>query len=443
MRNRPLDLLPLVPLSLAFALGIPSQLHAKGIGTNVIAQSLTVERIERLAPKQDRGAWLAYLKRSEEQMKVDRATLAAELKPGEVAPPQPAEGRGAPGTGMSLRHDDAYWATAPARHIADVIVSFQTPAGGWSKNMGFSGALRLPGQPYAANNLNAYPDPNDFDKPRDPQWNYVGTLDNDATNTELHFLAKVQAQAPDKEGDAYRASFIKGIHYLLAAQYPNGGFPQVYPLDGGYHDAITFNDDAVSESAETLGDVAEAKPGYDFVPADLRKQAGAAVDRALQCILKSQITVDGRLTIWPQQEDALTLEPVSARNYEPGALAASESAELLDYLMTIQNPSKELVASINAGIAWLKAHEIFGFEYSGGRGVEGGRRLTAKEGAGPIWSRYYSIPEQKPIFGDRDKTLHDDVNEISLERRNGYAWYSAGEQKTIDDYAAWSKANTK
>ena len=94
-------------------------------------------------------------------------------------------------------------------------------------------------------------------------------------------------------------------------------------------------------------------------------------------------------------------------------------------------------------LTWLKDHEIFGFEYS--RRPRGGRRTPseAKEGAGPIWSRYYSIPEQKPIFGDRDKTLHDDVNEISLERRNGYAWYSAGEQKTIDDYAAWSKANTK
>ncbi len=95
------------------------------------------------------------------------------------------------------------------------------------------------------------------------------------TNTELHFLAKVQASLPGKEGDAYRASFIKGIHYLLAAQYPNGGFPQVYPLEGGYHDAITFNDNAVSESAETLTDVAEAKPGYDFVAADLRKQAAS------------------------------------------------------------------------------------------------------------------------------------------------------------------------
>ena len=431
----------LLPLGLALIIAVPLQLHAKVIGTNVVAPSLTVERIEKLAPKKDRAAWLAYLKRSEEQMKTDRATLAAELKPGETAPPQPAEGRGGFGTGMSLRHDDAYWATAPAKHIADVIVSFQTPAGGWSKNMGFSGALRLPGQPYAANNLNAFPDPNDFDKPVDPKWNYVGTLDNDSTNTELHFLAKVQATVPGKEGDAYRASFTKGIRYLLAAQYPNGGFPQVYPLEGGYHDAITFNDNAVSESAETLSDVAEAKPGYDFVPADLRKQAAAAADHALQCILKSQTTIDGKKTIWPQQEDALTLEPVSARNYEPGALAASESADLLEYLMSIPNPSKELVASIQAGVIWLKGAAVYGFEYTGGRGVEGGRMLKSKEGAGPLWARYYSIPAQKPIFGDRDKTLHDNVNELSLERRNGYAWYSGGEQKTIDDYAAWAKSH--
>ena len=303
----------------------PLHLHATVIGTNVVAQSLTQERIDTL-PKAQRAAWTAYLKRSEEQMRVDRATLAAELKPGEVAPPQPAEGRGGFGQGMSLRHDEDYYGTAPARHIADVIVSFQTPGGGWSKNMGFAGALRLPGQPYAANNLNAFPDPNDFDRPKDPHWNYVGTLDNDSTNTELHFLAKIQAHTPGKDGDGYRVSFLKGIHYLLAAQYPNGGFPQVYPLEGGYHDAITFNDNAVSESAETLTDVAEAKGDYAFVPADLRKQAGEAAAKALKCILQSQIVIGGKKTIWPQQEDALTYAPVSARNYEPGALSGVRRA---------------------------------------------------------------------------------------------------------------------
>jgi PelA/Pel-15E family pectate lyase len=429
------------PLPALLLVAYSATLHANVIGANTVAESLTVERIQRLASAQDRSAWLAYLKHSEEQMRIDRATLAAELKPGEPAPPQPPEGRGAPGEGMSLRHDEAYFGTAQARHIADVIVSFQTPAGGWSKNMSMSGELRRPGQPYAANNLNRFPDPNDFDKPRDPLWNYVGTLDNDSTNTELHFLARVAAHTPGPDGEAYRTSFIKGIRYLLAAQYPNGGFPQVYPLEGGYHDAITFNDNAVSESAETLSDVAEARPGYAFVPAGLRTQAAAAVARALQCILASQIVIGGKKTIWPQQEDALTLQPVSARNYEPGALAAAESADLLDYLMSLPHPSQELIASIRAGVAWLKGAAIYGYEYSGGRGVEGGRQLKPKPGAGPLWARYYSVTTQKPIFGDRDKTLHDDVNEISLERRNGYAWYSAGEQKTIDDFAAWAKAN--
>ena len=170
----------------------------------------------------------------------------------------------------------------------------------------------------------------------------------------------MQASLPGKDGDAYRASFIKGIHYLLAAQYPNGGFPQVYPLEGGYHDAITFNDNAVSESAETLSDVAEAKPGYDFVTADLRKLAAAAVEKALNCILASQTVIEGKKTIWPQQEDALTLAPVSARNYEPGALAASESADLLD-LPDVASESLERT----------------------GRLYPGGNRLA--EGCGDLW----------------------------------------------------------
>jgi PelA/Pel-15E family pectate lyase len=432
-----------LPLLMAGVVCVPvvSRMHAAVIGTNKVAESLTEERVNKLLPAKERGPWLAYLKRSQEQMKADRAALTAELKQGEVAPPQPEEGRGGMGGGMSLRHEDDYFGTAPARHIADVIVSFQTPAGGWSKNMCFCGELRKPGQPYAADNLNKFSDPNDFDKPKDPKWNYVGTLDNDSTNTQLRFLAKVSGKTPGKDGDAYRASFLKGIKYLLAAQYPNGGFPQVYPLEGGYHDAITFNDNAVSESAETLTWVSEAQGDYTFVPADLRKKAGEAAAKALVCILKSQIVIGGKKTVWAQQEDALTLEPVSARNYEPGALAASESADLLDYLMTLPKPSAELKGSIAAGVGWLKGVAVYGFEYVGGRGTEGGRQLKPKEGAGPIWARYYSIPGQKPLFGDRDKTLHDNVNDLSLERRNGYAWYSNGEQKTIEGYAAWAKSN--
>ena len=110
--------------------------------------------------------------------------------------------------------------------------------------------------------------------------------------------------------------------------------------------------------------------------------------------------------------------------------------------MSLPNPSKEVIAAIDAGVAWLKGAAIYGFEYAGGRGVAGGRQLKPKEGAGPIWPRYYSVTTQKPIFGDRDKTLHDNVNDLSLERRNGYAWYSSGAQKAIDDYATWKAKAT-
>jgi PelA/Pel-15E family pectate lyase len=406
------------------------------IGTSKPAESITAARIATL-PAKDRAVWTAYLERSQMQMQIDRATLAAERTAGAPEPPLPKEGFSA--RTMPLNRDAVWYGSAEARHVADVIVSFQTPAGGWSKNLDLSGAPRAPGQSYTTDNLSKHPGPDDFDTPKDPHWNYVGTLDNDATNTELHFLALVSGATPGPDGEPYRASFLRGIRYLLAAQFPNGGWPQVWPLEGGYHDAITFNDNAVTESAETLTAVSEGAGNYAFVPAELRRQSAASADHALQCILATQVAVKGQRTVWAQQHDALTLAPVAGRNYEPAALSSGESADVLVYLMQLPRPSPAVVAAINAGAAWLKNAAINGQEWVGGRGTPGGRHLEAKAGAGPIWARYYSISTGLPVFGDRDKTIHDDVSELSLERRNGYAWYSTGPQQALDAYATWTK----
>jgi len=418
---------------------VTTPLSSAVIGTSKPAESITAARIATL-PAKDRAAWTAYLERSQKQMQIDRATLAAERTAGAPEPPTPKEGFSA--RTMPLNREAAWYGTAEARHVADVIVSFQTPAGGWSKNLDMSGAVRAPGQSYTTNNLSRYPGVDDFDAPKDPHWNYVGTLDNDATNTELHFLALVSGATPGTDGEHYRASFLHGIRYLLAAQFPNGGWPQVWPLEGGYHDAITFNDNAVTESAETLTAVAEGAGNYAFVPADLRRQAAASADHALQCILATQVMVKGQRTVWAQQHDALTLVPVGGRNYEPAALSSGESSDVLQYLMQLPHPSPAVIAAVNAGVAWLKSAAINGQEWTGGRGTPGGRHLEAKEGTGPIWARYYSIATGKPVFGDRDKTIHDDVSELSLERRNGYAWYSAGPQQALDAYATWSKSHS-
>jgi PelA/Pel-15E family pectate lyase len=412
--------------------------HAAVIGTSKPAESITAERIAHLQQK-DRAAWETYLKRSQHQMEADRAVLAVERTSGVAEPPLPKEGFGT--RSMPLDRDSAWYGSADARHIADTILSFQTPAGGWSKNLDMSGAPRLRGQSYTTNNLSRYLGPDDFDTPRDPHWNYVGTLDNDATTTELRFLALVATATPGHDGDSYRTAFLRGIRYLLEAQFPNGGWPQVWPLEGGYHDAITFNDNAVTDSAELLTAVASGNVPYSFVPSNLRKQASTSAAHALDCILRTQIVINGKPTVWGQQHDALTLEPVAGRNFEPAALSSGESASLLLYLMHLPNPSPAVVASVNAGIAWLKSNPIYGQVWIGGRNDPAGRHLESREGAGPIWTRYYSLTTGKPIFGDRDKSIHDNVSELTAERRNGYAWYGNGPQQVIEFYGTWSESH--
>jgi PelA/Pel-15E family pectate lyase len=90
---------------------------------------------------------------------------------------------------------------------------------------------------------------------------------------------------------------------------------------------------------------------------------------------------------------------------------------------------------VNAGVAWLKKTAIYGQAYV--RGPEG-RHLASQPDAGPTWARFYSIGADLPIFGDRDKSLHDDVDEISRERRDGYSWYTPAAKEALDRYATWS-----
>jgi PelA/Pel-15E family pectate lyase len=409
-------------------------LAAAVIGSSTAAPPLTAERIAAL-PHGQQAAWREYLDRSMHQMAADRAALAAELKQAgmdkALVPPSGFSARSLP-----LDRPAEWYAGQDARRVADIVLSFQTPAGGWSKNLNLSDHARRPGEHFAPNNLSRFPIAGDFDAPRDPEWSYVGTLDNDATNTELRFIAKVASAVGGEAAAPYRAAAARGIVYLLAAQYPNGGWPQVWPLQGGYHDAITFNDDAMTQTMEVLRDVAAGAEPFAFADAETKTRAAGAVKRGIECTLACQIVVKGRKTVWGQQHDMLTLQPVAARNYEPAAQSSSESASVLMFLMSLPKPDKDVVAAVEAGVAWLKKTAIMDKAYT--RGPDG-RRLVGMRGAGPIWARFYSIGDDLPIFGDRDKSIHDTVDEISQERRNGYSWYNPAAKAALDRYAEWSK----
>jgi PelA/Pel-15E family pectate lyase len=401
--------------------------YAAVVGISVPAPSITAERIAQL-PKARQAAWREYLDRSNRQKEADRAALLAELKGQGIAealiPPNGSAARS-----MPLNRPAEWYGSAEARRVADAIVSFQTPAGGWSKNLNVADHARRKGESFAPNNLSHYLGPDDFDTPSDPHWNYVGTLDNDATTTELQFLAKVVSMG---ESAAYRASFLRGIEYLFAAQFPNGGWPQVWPLEGGYHDAITFNDGAVTETLELLQGVAERKGVFQFVPADVARRAQSSVARGIDCILATQIKV------WGQQHDALTLQPVAGRNYEPRAECSSESAAMMMFLMNLPDPSTKVVAAVHKSAKWFEQTAIHGKAYV--RGPEGAQLTDAADGK-LLWARFYEIGTGRPIFGDRDKSIHDDMVEISQERRKGYGWYNEAPQAALDRYAEWKLAH--
>lgn len=403
---------------------------AKIVGQMTPAEPLAEARIGQL-PAGERQPWLSYLERSRALIAADKAALAAERN-GIPVPQGPGDGRGG-GDGMPFDRAAGWYASVEARHVADNIVSFQTPAGGWGKNQNRAGPLRARGQGYVpVENLPAYA-AGDI-QVEDAGWRYVGTIDNGATITEMRFLARVQAQFPGTEGEEYRAAFLKGARYLLAAQFPNGGWPQVFPLQGGYHDALTYNDGAVSQVAMLMLDIARRKDDFAFVPAVIASEAEGAAARARDIILATQVLVDGKRTIWGQQHDALTLAPVGARNFEPAALSTDESVDLLQFLIKQPRRTPEIEAAIRDGVDWLRTHALHDVEWTKRPDGPQGRRLIAKPGADPIWARFYDLRTAKPVYGDRDRSIHDDVNELSVERRNGYSWFSASPAKLIRAY---------
>lgn len=421
----------------ALALGVASTSPAAIIGTNTPAEALTAERIATL-PWSQRSAWKKYLKRSERQMKADKDFFQAEMKKYDlkISTNAPAARRFAR---IPLDEENAWYGGDEARRIADIIVSFQTPAGGWSKNLDMTRHIRVPGEAFTTDNNSRFLRESDYDTPHETSWNYVGTFDNDATTTQLRFLAKVVAALPAEKSEKYRAAFLHGLDYIFAAQYPNGGWPQVWPLQGGYHDAITYNDNAVVQVLELLLDSSNGMDEFAFVPKKIRKFAAESWKRGIECILATQIIVNGRRTVWGQQHDALTLKPVSARNYEMPALCSRESAGVISFLMDLPKPSRAVVAAVHDAAAWFERTKILDMVYTWDD--KNGRDLFPEPGADPLWARFYDIGTGRPIFGDRDQTIHDTVSEISAERRRAYAWFVNSPARARAKYAAWSKAH--
>ena len=324
----------------------------------------------------------------------------------------------------ALKQPREWYGSAEAVRIADNLVAYQRESGGWPKNIDMAIALSETERSSIAKEKGAAD----------------STIDNDATYTQLIFLARVYAL---KQLSPYRESFLRGFDYLLRAQYPNGGWPQYYPIRKGYYQHITFNDDAMIGVMELLRDVAQRKPDYSFVDTARSAQADKAVANGIECILKTQIVVRGKRTVWCAQHDEITLAPAPARAYEHVSLSGQESVGIVEFLMGIEHPDARVIEAIESAVAWFKSAQVDGIRWVKTAGTPVDHVVVADPNAPPLWARFYEIGTNRPIFSGRDSVIKYSVAEIESERRNGYRWYTDAPAKLIDrDYPAWLKRVT-
>lgn len=378
---------------------------------------VTADRVAAVIPAADQPAWQAYLAESGRRSKLLPNRDLVDHSSNKPLAGGPIGSSYSKGVRLNAKPD--YYASEPAQTIADHVVNWQTAVGSWVKSGDYSRDRR--------------PEDDHHDA-----WS-TGTFDNDATIFELRYLALVAQAAGDApKTKAWRDSFLRGLDYIFAAQYPNGGFPQIYPLVGWYHDAITFNDDALVHILDLLRDVAGRKAEFAFVPEAQAKAAKAAYERGIGCVLATQLkTPSGRLLVWGQQHDPLTLQPCAARNFEPISACSSESAGLVQFLMELPQPSPDVIRAIEGAMSWFQATEFHDVVWT--RSATTGTGLAERKGAPGLWARFYELETSKPIFGDRDRSIHYAVTELSNERRLGYGWFNPRANTLPDAYAAWRK----
>lgn len=411
-------------------------LFPKVIGTNEAASPLTRERITSL-PKEQQAVWFEYLQNSQAALLADQKSLAEEIKSAGLKGVLPAHKNTKSGITVDLA---APWYAKPeALHIADVILSYQTPSGGWSKNLNMSGEPRPKGGHFSSETDSKFSGPGENDDTPADGWSYVGSFDNGATILQLKFLARVLSSVDKDKNTRYQAAFIRGLDYLFKAQYPNGGFPQVWPLMGGYHDAITFNDDAMLNIIRFLKVVASGRDEYAWIPEPLRARARAVASKAIDCLLACQVRVDGRLTVWGQQHDMLTLAPCAARNYEMPSLCNKESAAIVHFLMQQERLSPAMLKAVDEAVAYYQRTVIRGKMFKNDGQGTGKHLIDNPDKNAPLWPRFSDLKTEKPVFGDRDKSIHDEVDEISKERRSGYTWYTDNPKSVLAHYVKWRK----
>jgi PelA/Pel-15E family pectate lyase len=323
--------------------------------------------------------------------------------------------------------DQKNYKPSQIKQIADNILLYQQKNGGWPKNYDMLAILTDEQKKILSegeDSLNT-------------------TFDNGSTYSQIEYLAKAYQLMKDKR---YKDACLRGIDFILNAQYNNGGFPQFFPDTSGYRKYITFNDDAMTGAMTVLLHVVQNKPYYSFIDENFREKIKKSFWKGIDCILKCQINEGGSLTVWCQQNDNVNLSPCGARTFELPGKVSEESANIVLLLMKIEHPGKEIINSVSSAVKWFKESKIFGIRIKTFPSPEvvytyhktrSDKEIVKDSTAPAVWTRFYQLGTNRPFFANRDGKMVFSLSEVDRERRTGYSWYVYTPQEVLDLYPAW------
>jgi PelA/Pel-15E family pectate lyase len=224
-----------------------------------------------------------------------------------------------------------------AKEAANALVRGQLHSGGWSYSIEFNPEKRG-AYAYRA------------DGP-DSDGRNVTTLDDNTTQAALRFLMQID-KILDFKDEAIHGAVMYALERLLAAQYPNGAWPQrftgppdpeKYPVKPAsypdewsreypgvdYKGYYTFNDGTIADMIATMFDAAEI---YD------KAVYREAAMRAGDFILLAQMPEPQ--PGWAQQYDP-EMHPAWARKFEPPAITGLESQGVMQTLLQLYRKTGE------------------------------------------------------------------------------------------------------
>jgi len=279
---------------------------------------------------------------------------------------------------------NAYKATADnaylqhAKSAAKVLVYGQHPEGGWHYFIDFDPAGVQQWYEEVASKCWGW----------EEFYHYNGnsTFDDNTTVGAADFLLDLYLTSGDAR---YRTPLLKALDFIVDAQYPNGGWPQRYPLSRDYTyegrpdytSFYTFNDDVIPgniffllKAYRALGDERyrrAALHGMDFVVLAQQGQPQPG---------------------WAQQYD-MDLNPREARNCEPRALSPPLTAQMVQYLMTFYKATGQTkyLRGIPDALDWLD-------------------RATLPAGhsdQGHTHAMFVEIGTDRPLYPHREGATHD------------------------------------